>query len=76
MKKATILVTAAAFAAAMAAPVAANNVPLNNVSGGEGKEIVTGQGGLTTGAALVGALSVIVLVAAGDDSTASTAVAE
>lgn len=71
MKKATTFVTALALAAAMAAPVAANNVPLNNVSGGEGQELVKGQAGFTVGAGLVAGLAVLAVVAASDSSSST-----
>ena len=71
MKKAIVI---ASVAAALASPLAAQSVPLNTVSGGEGKEIVQGQGagagGLTTG--LVVGLAVLAVVAAADSSSSSS----
>lgn len=82
MNKVLSLVSATAMAAALALPAAANDVPLNTVTGGEGQEQASGQalaaGGLVTGTALVGAIAVVAVVAAAsdDDESSTTVTAE
>ena len=75
-----VLVTAS-IVAALASPLAAQSVPLNTVSGGEGQEIATGQ----AGAALAGSLgaggfviaaAVAAVVAAAEGGTTATTAAE
>lgn len=78
MNKFLTLASAAAVALSMAAPVAADSVPLNNVAGGAGDESVTGQSlvlgalGAAGTAAVVVAVVVVATVALDDDDTAAT----
>lgn len=74
MKKGLALASALAL---FAAPLTAQSVPLNTVSGGAGTEQATGQAALaglgvagTTAAAIV--VSTAVLVAAASESTSTT----
>jgi hypothetical protein len=66
MKNVYTLISAAAVAAVMAAPVAAQELPLNNVvSGGQGNVVLDGQGiGLGIGAGLGGGVGVGLGIAA------------
>lgn len=76
MKKAIVI---ASVAAALASPLAAQSVPLNTVSGGEGKEVVQGQAGLAGGGlgiGLVVGLAVLAVVAASDSSSSSSTEAD
>ena len=76
MKKAIVI---ASVAAALASPLAAQSVPLNTVSGGEGKEVVQGQAGLAAGGlatGLVVGLAVLAVVAASDSSSAVATTAD
>lgn len=77
MKKSFALAAAAML---LAAPVAAQSVPLNTVSGGEGKEQVTGQaavglaglGAAGTAAAVVVAATVVLVAVAAEESSTTT----
>lgn len=74
MKNALVI---ASVAAALASPVAAQSVPLNTVSGGEGQEVATGQAGAALAGSLgagglVVAAAVVAVIAAAEDSTSST----
>ena len=70
MNKAFSLISATALAAAMALPVAAEELPLNTVTGGQGQENVDGQaaGGLGSGAsAALAATAVVAVIVVADD---------
>lgn len=82
MNKAYTTITAVALAAALAAPVSAQQLPLNNtVSGGQGEATVDGGGlfailGGLGGAAGLAAIAALVVgvgvIALDDDDTTST----
>ncbi len=74
MKNALVI---ASVAAALASPLAAQSVPLNTVSGGEGQEVATGQAGVAlagslTGTGLITAITVLTVLAASDGSSSTT----
>ena len=74
MKNALVI---ASVAAALASPVAAQSVPLNTVSGGEGQEVATGQAGAALAGSLgagglVVAAAVIAVIGAAEGSTSTT----
>ena len=65
MNKVYALISAAAVAAVMAAPVAAQQLPLNNtVSGGQGDVQLDGQGFVIGGALGAGTIAAIVVIGA------------
>lgn len=79
MKNAKAVVSALALTAAMALPAAAEELPLNTVTGGAGQEGVEGQaliaGGLagsSIGLIAVVGLAVAVAASDNDDATATT----
>lgn len=74
MKKVIALASATALTAALTLPAAANNVPLNTVSGGEGQEIVVGDGhasGVIPAMAVLGIVGIAVLIGSGSSSSST-----